>query len=510
MKSPCLFFAGFFLASSISFTAENAPDFGDRISGITRDTPEIRDSAAELRSPADWVKRLGADHLVERDEASSALLELGPKARKEVLEALDSPDAEVQARARELWRTLRWEVVPGAGADVLKLVAEWKRRGTIQSGHWRDFVQGHGVESIRLVSEFCAEKAPASMCEDGMYSILERVAPGDVAQLIARSYPFPPVLEKTLDHVVPGHTFQNTAANYMQFEIALSHFKKAFDFGHEAYYWTDDDEVCRQCGIAAARGKLSDDVDKAARGDISGETNEGRLRTKLKLFATVLSALGRKDEIAALFDLAPGLDTSQLNANGLKPFIENLSKAGGPACVVRALRRARTAPEFYMRSCAEMQMHDPASAEADWRASMAALDAVKKDKKETILELVDLMYMWHDNRAESVVQKALDVTPPDSEEDSIAWIYFGGFAEEAHRYARAADCYEKGLALAIDAGIEARITLSDGPGEREDASGEEAMRGRIKKMRAQAAAQDAASPTPPPPPDAVPAVPTHP
>ena len=74
--------------------------------------------AQDSKTPAEWTAQLGAERLPDREAASAALLKLGAKARDDVRHALDSTDPEVKSRARELWKTLRWLVVPDADEDI--------------------------------------------------------------------------------------------------------------------------------------------------------------------------------------------------------------------------------------------------------------------------------------------------------------------------------------------------------------------------------------------------------
>src|SRR2546430_17498870 len=104
----------------------------------------LADPDDEGKSPAEWVAQLGADHLAEREAASEHLRALGSLAREAVRGALDSPDPEVKFRARELWKTLRWQVVPGADAEVTAL-AETFQRGQVDESRWKEFVKKHGA-----------------------------------------------------------------------------------------------------------------------------------------------------------------------------------------------------------------------------------------------------------------------------------------------------------------------------------------------------------------------------
>jgi len=443
--------------------------------------PSVAVSGAETRTPGEWVARLGADHLAEREEASAVLLELGSKAREPVRGALKSTDAEVQWRAEELWKTLRWLVVPGADTDVRALVAE-SENGKSNRVHWRDFVKKHGAESIRLVAEFYANKA--SGWEKARYAILEDANPDDVSQVIAHAGDDRASLLAPLEDLEPGKAARSSAVNLMKIEINLWNYEKAFDFGSDAWARLGDDEIRKQCAIAVDRGHLSDHVEEIARKDIAAETNAVRLCKKLAFYTGLFASTGRKDHIGALCDLAPALDTSKVQVTELKPLVSSLISAGMPERAVRFLSHAQSPLELYLRSIAESQMHDAAAAKADWDAVTAALDALKEERKSVIFSLGEVMRDWHDKRAALMWQKILDIAPPEPVYDANACFRLAEIAEDRHQYAHAADLYEQGMAFAGKSG---GFVIVSGPGAKEGASGAETVQETIKRLRALAA-----------------------
>ncbi|MGB8355050.1 MAG: hypothetical protein WCD79_14230, partial [Chthoniobacteraceae bacterium] len=325
----------------------------------------------ENRTPAEWIARLGADHLVERDEASAALLNLGVKARDEVHGAINSPDPEVQWRARELWKALRWMVVPGADADTRTLVEAAEQKKADRE-HWRDFVKKHGAESIRLVAEFYAEKTAGY--ENGVYAILEDANPEEVAQVIAHAGAERPALEKPLDDLTPDRAAVNTAVNLMQIEIALWRYQKAFDFGRDVWFRTRMPALEKQCAVAVDRGNLFDQVSGEALKDVAAETDSARLCNKLGFYLAIYGAGGKQDQIAALCSAAMHLDMTQLHGLELQQLAESFLRAGQPAYAIKALRNAQNPLELYLRSMARFQMHDVEAAAVDGKVVMSLLD----------------------------------------------------------------------------------------------------------------------------------------
>jgi len=436
----------------------------------------------ESRTPAEWVTRLGADHLAERDEASAALLNLGWKARDEVRKATDSPDPEVQFRAQELWKTLRWMVMPDADADIRVLI-DASGQNKADREQWRDFVKKHGAESLRLVAEFYANKTPGF--ENGVYAILEDANPQEVAQVIARAGDAREALEKPIEELTPDRAAAITATNLMQIEIALWHYRKAFDFGRDTWLRLGAPEVEKQCAVALDRGNLFDQVNEDALKDIASEKNAARAYKKLGFYIAIYGASGKQDRIAALCDAAPGFDTAQLHGVALQQLVESFLKAGMPAYAIKALRQPQNPLEMYLRSMAQLRMHNPEAAAEDWKAVTSVLEPTSKATKAQLFSLGELMRKWNDQRCGQIFQKILEITPPEPVYDANAYFRLGEIAEEAQQYRRAADLMEKGLTQAKGTG--GVILVTGGKGEVK--SGEESVQEAIKRLRALADGQ---------------------
>lgn len=439
--------------------------------------------AGESQSPAEWIAQLGADHLSERDAASAALLDFGSQAREEVRRALNSPDVEVQWRARELWKTLRWMVVPGADADVRRLVEDSKR-GRIDKSHWIDFVKKHGAESILLVVEFRANALPA---KPGLLAVLEQAPPLDVARMIAQAKPARarPLLEAALDEISPKDSAVQLVVNIVQIQIALWNYQKAFDFGREAAFRFDDEDLLKQCAIAVDRGKLFDQGGQTAREDIAAETDSKRLCAKLSFYIRLLHLLGKDEQMSPLCDLAQKADLFRADDSALRRLVESLLKVQLPGCAIKALHLAHTPLTLYMRSVANARMQNTPAADADWRDVLAALGDVGDAKKEeAYFTLGELMNEWDDPRAESMWQKILDTPPENSVYDANACLRLAAISEKRHQYTRAADLYEKGLEIAKSLG---GVLIVSGPKDSDEAGGEEQINEKIKKLRALAA-----------------------
>jgi hypothetical protein len=75
---------------------------------------------------AQWVKQLGDNDFVRREEATKRLWQAGEAAEAALQGALSSDDAEVKRRARELLDKFRWGIYPDTPAKVVDLITAYK------------------------------------------------------------------------------------------------------------------------------------------------------------------------------------------------------------------------------------------------------------------------------------------------------------------------------------------------------------------------------------------------
>ena len=241
------------------------------------------------KTPAEWVEQLGAGHLAERDEASAALLAMGGDAREAVQGALDSKDAEVQARAKELWETLRWDVIPGAEQDTAVIVALVEKKRAAKQGDvstedeaaWQKFVKAHGAKSLLLIAEFHNAGYTPKFYKAGMTQLLKTVPPGRIAGVILHEGTGPQrdALEAPLGEFKPGDIDSKAWPGIVGVRNELGEYDRAFEYGHTAGILIGFDggkAFSAACARAVERGGMFDKVKSAAPGR---KSPPGRRRT---------------------------------------------------------------------------------------------------------------------------------------------------------------------------------------------------------------------------------------
>lgn len=473
------------------------------------------------KTPADWVTQLGADRLQDRDAASAALLSLGVKARDAVHDALDSKDPEIKSRANDLWKTLRWLVVPDAAEDTKKLVDE-AEKGSIDEAHWQAFVQKHGGESIRLVAEFRAKvlsegnaapqidgggndqviemPVPTARQQDdirrnniympGLRAVLDNAPPIEVGRAIAETDPSNgrASLEALLDELPPVNTPEKTAYQWMQVEIALWNYEKAYAFGRDFALHATSHQVVRLCAVAADRGGMTDKIPETAKKEIAAETDPNQLCVKLSFYTGLFTDLDKKAFIDPLFETArEGLTTKASDAS-LRRLVETLLSAQMPLRAVKALHNVQSAEALYMRSAADLQMQNEPVAGADWVDAMNALDALDDArKKQSFYELGDLMHEWHDDRAVVLWQKILALKPADTVYDANACFRMGEFLETQRQWGNAAAFYERGMTIASK--ITNGIMIATTSNGNTTGSGKQTVLDKIRELKSRAAGE---------------------
>lgn len=409
--------------------------------------------AAEEKTPAQWVEQLGSGKMEEREQASAALLALGSGAREQVRAALDSKDAEVQARARDLWETLRWDVIPGAEKDIAQFLdpppEDWKTRGL-----WANFNKKYGLESLRLIAEFHAANREETLYRFGLMLVVGFTPPRQIAGFITRSEPEQRrAYEDLLGLFPPGANGLHLAGIIVQIQSALGNNDKALAHGRDAavaapWMGADYDKLIGFCATAAQEGTMFDNIKQSAPKDLAAEADPNRLCARLRFYSALMARMGKKEEIDALCDAADGR-TGKADDAHLRPLTETLLAAGLPARALKALAGASGALSLYMRSNIELKAGDKAAAGADWDAAVKAADSATTNefRKELWLNLGGLMHDWHDERAESFFQKVLASPPGKTAFDVLACFQMGALMEEQQENARAIGYYEKGLDL---------------------------------------------------------------
>lgn len=425
------------------------------------------------KTPVEWVAQLGAGHLAERDEASAALLAMGADARDAVKGALDSSDAEVKARAQDLWETLRWDVIPGAEQDIAVMVALVQKDRAASQGDittddyaaWRKFVKAHGAKSLLLVAEFHNAGYAPKFYKAGMGLLLKTVPPRRIAGVIlnAGTGPQRDALEAPLGEFAPAEFDSKAWAGIVGVRNELGEYDKAFDFGRAAGTlpgYDRDKGLDAACARAVERGGMFDKVKSAAPGEITSGKDANQLCASLAFYVELMTALHKDGEIPALCAAATGADVADAGYTNLPRLVDGLAEAGQPGLAVKLLRNAKSPLHLYVRSHAEAAMKDDKAADADWRQAQAAADAIAKDddKKEACFNMADQMADWGDPKAEALFRKILTMPPHDDVWDANASMRLASICEDKKEYAQAADFYEKGLSISSGALI---VTVND-------------------------------------------------
>ena len=462
------------------------------------------------KTPSDWVAQLGADNLKDRDAASAALTSLGTQARDAVRDGLTSKDAEVQSRSKELWKTLRWMVVPDSGDDTKKLVAE-AEAGSVSDTHWQDFVQRHGAESLRLVAEFREDATrqganageaqtadlPAAIYKGGLRAVLENVSSIDIARFIAQTNHSTgrDKLDALLADLQPAEAQEKTAVAWMELQIALWNYRAAWSFGREYALRNASHPVVKLCAIAVDRGGMFNKIQQSAQLELAAGTDPNQLCARQSFYTGVFVDLEKKEALGPLLDTVRAGATAGADDASLRRLVETLMSAGLPERAVKALHNVRSPEALYMRSAADIQMQNEPAAGADWGDTLNALDDMDDSKKkETFYSLGEMMLQWHDDRSVVMWQKILATKPADTVYDANACFRMGEYLEAEGQFANAADFYQRGLTISSKLTSSVMIaTTSDG---KSAGAGPQAVLDKIRDLKSRAAGQKSLFDTP--------------
>lgn len=82
---------------------------------------------------AQWVRDLGHDDFEKRENASQRLWEAGPLAEAVLKEAINSNDAEVTRRSRELLDKVLWGIFPDTPIKVAEMIKRYKDGANVEA-----------------------------------------------------------------------------------------------------------------------------------------------------------------------------------------------------------------------------------------------------------------------------------------------------------------------------------------------------------------------------------------
>ncbi|HWB59640.1 MAG TPA: hypothetical protein VG733_09110 [Chthoniobacteraceae bacterium] len=467
-------------------------------------------AAPAEKTPAQWIAQLAADHLADRDAAGAALLALGAQARGPVHAALDSSDPEIRSRAQELWKTLRWYVIPGAEKDTAPLIPakintreEEKARlskllmfgndpdldaSEDNKQQWLDFVKAHGAQTLLLLAEFHKADCELKSYRTGLQALLWQTKPEDLVKLIKEH---PAETEDLLapldDHNAKVSSF-NDADTVVRVLTAFGRFEKAFRYGRIASQRMGWADLSPACAVAVDRGGLFDKMEADAHKEIASDTDPANLCCALDFYASIMLDLNKKDRIPHLFDAPFAVDPATENYNDMQLLALTLMKAGCTERVALLLANAKEPMALCMRSVARLRMKQDAQADDDWRDAQAAADSEKDawSRKSDYAQFADFMNNAGDPRTGAVWEKVLTLPPGHSVCDTNALSWLCWDAENKKNYAQAVAYYKKAIENAARDGGYTMVQDSDGRYEQIN-SREDYMQGELKRLEALAA-----------------------
>jgi tetratricopeptide (TPR) repeat protein len=442
-------------------------------------------SFVKERPAAKWARMLGAEDSRDREEASARLLAMGLAARSEVRRALDSPDPEVKWRARELWKTLRWMVVPNAEKETMALV-EAARAGKDDEQLWRDFSKQHGAATLALVMEFRRARQPAKVYDRGARAVIEECKPIEIARAISEANAeMRSALLDTLREGAAKNPTSKIAASVVSVDVALWNYRAAFDYGRESWLKWRNDDLLAQCATAVDRGKFADEMWCSA--TCLDDRDPATLFQNAAFYVGLARRLNSPEPLRPLIvEQLRGAGISKKDTSAVQTIVRDLLEMKLVNEAGAVLATAADARCLYLRSVVHDRKGEKSAAEEDWNAALKAIDATPdKDREAELYSLGELMQERRDPRAESIWLKILDTDPEDSIYDANACFRLGNLYDTRKENHRAADFFERGLEITKK--TKGAILISQKPGEKRP--GEEVIREIIDRLRGHAHAK---------------------
>lgn len=273
--------------------------------GICRAGAQEAGKDAEV---AGWIRDLESDSPEKREAASAELLKAGSRARPAVREILASEDAEVQRRAKTLWETLRWLVVPGADEEVMALIEQCRNHQSPKAEAWKAFAGKHGASTIYLLTQLRLSGDEENF-QIGMTSVLRDFSRADLVKMLraAKSERERRALAAAFREVKWNFLDSDASVRVAQaFNLLWMH-REAFEIARQTWLgskFTDlgDPALLEQAVIAMRMGLFENEVWKEAAESVPEMIDSNDQALALAFYVALSRENGSREKVASLVE----------------------------------------------------------------------------------------------------------------------------------------------------------------------------------------------------------------
>lgn len=433
-------------------------------------------AAAKEQDPEKLVTKLGGSSYKEREQAMKSLSALGYQARTAVRAALNSPDPEIQGRAKELWKTIRWLVSSNVTAESIQpllcytnktsevdyryyqhraMIDPFSSRSAyfpiaaenIDTENWKSFIEKNKGLTLVLMADLSKDPDYQSTYRGAMRLCVDTLGPDIIIETINSSDPKTRAeytamfSELTIPYSANSNTYANTIAIYDK----LGLHEKAFDSGKLWYQTWCQENILDQCASAVKNGKLEAKVWKEASTELSPSPgNQHTSCARLAFYAGLARRLENPRAFSALkkpaninyYDrrFAQSLFQSMLD---MKLYDDTITLAANSSDPV----------VLYFRSLCFKAMGKGKEADTEWQKACDSVSSIPNKEASTAsaYSFADFLENRNDKEAEKLWQKVLDSSASNSVYHANSCFRLARYAEQKEDLAAAVELYERGL-----------------------------------------------------------------
>jgi len=457
-------------------------------------------SAAKEQDPENLVNKLGGSSYKEREQAMKSLSALGYKARNAVQAALRSPDPEIQSRATELWKSLRWLVSSNITTEALQPLlcysnkistvdyCYYQRRAVIDpfeyssayyptatdnidSESWKSFIGKNQGNTLLLLVELNKDPSYQSTFRGAMRLCIDTLGPDIIARDIeaADEKIRKEFVTMFTELVIPYSANSNTYANAVAIYNKLGMYEKAFESGQAWYQLWPQEGILDQCAYAAKKGKMEEKVWKKAAAQ-QFPANDSRYTSCAWL--AFHAGLARKLETPAVFSSLKKPPNISFHD---RRFVQSLFQSMLDMKLYDDLKSISANSSdpvvLYFKSMCYKAQGKEKEAENEWQNACRTVETIpnKEAAMASCYAFADFLENRNDKEAEKLWQKVLETSTSNSVYHANTCFRLARHAERKEDLAAAADLYERGLSssrvsggvIAASFGIDNKVMTED-------------------------------------------------
>ena len=376
------------------------------------------------------VRQLGSAEFQKREAASAALEELGYRARTAVRKAIATGDPEVRARARKLWKKLRWVVVEDTDGNVARLLKNIRHR-KVTVGAWEQVIMQHGVPMIDFVLELRREPNLIGASQLGMITLLDWLDKMAIErELLPRVSGRSHEMLSLMDSLPTRNGSVTGAVNRLRLYTLLGAVDRVERYGPDLWRHWRSEIIINEVAYCMMHATPQSDLWPAAGTKLYYQDDVEALCDTLYFYVVLGHKLKSSDIITHLVDIAA---PDSAHPASLEPIAEFLSDNHYTKALATLIENTGDAPLLYLQAL----NGDDNDRQAFW----GNIDEVADEEIEC-LRLAALLDGRDTPRMINMLERVIASEPDKTVYDTHAAYSLANYYVTVADYDRAADYYQ--------------------------------------------------------------------